>query len=58
MFVVVRRLWAVSRSMSFPAAIIVEGVPAQLQAAAHMARIDARPTAAAAGDQATPAASA
>ena len=41
-----------SRSMSFPAAIIVEGVPAQLSAAAHMARTDARPTAAG-GDRAT-----
>jgi hypothetical protein len=33
--------------MSFPAAIIVEGVPAQLSAAAHLARTVARPTAAA-----------
>ncbi len=47
-----------SRSMSFPAAIIVEGVPAQLPAAAHMARTDARPTAAAGGDRATRATSA
>ena len=35
-----------SRSMTFPAAIIVEGVLAQLSAAAHMARTDARPAAA------------
>jgi len=35
-----------SRSMSFPAAMIVEGVPGQPAAAAHMARTDARPTAA------------
>ena len=33
-----------SRLMSFPSAIIVDDVPAQLPAAAHMARTDARPT--------------
>ena len=43
--------------MSFPAAIIVEGVLAQPAAAAHMARTDARPTAAG-GDRATRATSA
>jgi hypothetical protein len=48
----------VARSMRFPAATTVEGVPPQLQAAAHMARIDARPTAAAGGDLATGATSA
>jgi hypothetical protein len=42
-----------SCSMALPAAIIVEGVPAQLPAAAHMARTDARPRAAAGGGPAT-----
>jgi hypothetical protein len=40
-----------SRSMTFPAAITVEGVPAQPAAAAHMARTEARPTAAAGGTE-------
>ena len=42
----VRRLWIGSRSISFLAAIIAEGVPARHPAVAHMARADARPTAA------------
>jgi hypothetical protein len=46
-----------SRLMSFPVAIIVEGAPARLPAAAQMARTDARPTAAG-GDGATRATSA
>src|SRR6478609_7825669 len=41
------------RSRSFPAAIIVAGVPAQSAAVAHMARTDARPTAAVGWDRAT-----
>ena len=44
--------------MALPAAIIVEGVPAQRPAASHMARTDARPTGAARGDRATRATSA
>ena len=41
-----------SRSMSFPAAITLEGLLAQLSAVAHIARSDARPTAAAGGHRA------
>jgi hypothetical protein len=44
-----------SRSMTFPAAITVQGLLSQLPTAAHRARIDARPTAEASGDRATPA---
>jgi len=39
--------------MVLPAAIIVEGVPVQLSAAAHMARTDARPTGVVDTDRAT-----
>jgi hypothetical protein len=54
----VRRLWIGSRSISFLAAIIAEGVPARHPAVGHMARTDARPTAAVGWDRATRATSA
>src|SRR4029077_14279845 len=50
--VLVRGSGLTSCSMSLPAVIIVEGMPLQLQAAAHMARTDARRTAAAGEDRA------